>query len=1011
MTVPITGSVKDVTGVEDNDTPWSFASVIRFADDGSVITEKPREVRAVSGNLKVNLVPGYAIVTYGKQVWQVTVPETATTLKALIEAGVAFPPDTPQALLDAAVGQYVETHREQFRTRAVPVVGDPTMAQWVDEYDNPVGDPVPWSQVVSETIAQAAVEAEAPAAVDADLASRSIGFVDEGSGEGYFTVGGVPVSGTLVPPAAAWPTTVGVPSKLAAGVAKDGTTDDRAALASSDTSAVSASLPLMLLPGTYRVSSNLTVSSPVWCTPGAVLKPDSGITVTLAGGIVSNSASKIFDHSSGGKVVVKRAREVSPHWWGAVGDGVADDTAAIQAAIDSQRIAVNTTPCLVSLSAGTYKLTATIDARCTVSGATQWDDFKGIVGAGRNATTLVMHTNNVPIFRFSGRYFSVRGFTAKFNTMQTTANTAGNVFDFEDMVYFTSFDDLLLENGYIGINSKNGEKTDVGSCLFSNTFSNIRFINNRYMHWRFSATGGESAGGTGNHVSNIYMSSPTVDRMYRAVERFGGYEDVWNQLNIEHTNIEDCAFFDTGGDSFTISGFHLEGVRFFCGSGNRSVVATNGRGRAKVDLNIDHCFFGPHKISGITRSSTTATATVDLYPDATVGSHGLRVGDTVVVDGANETEYNGTFTVTAVPSSTTFEYTVSGSPATPATLASGVDHMVASLGAAVSTFDFQIVRANVMAETIELDLRIRDVRTTGKNHAERNEVLRIASGQEPGARIKLRSLSTRGQLRNAHLSSPASIVALSRTSNVATVYTRTPHRLSVGDSVYINSAAGSYLGAATVASVVGPHRFTYANTGTDAALARTTSDVMFLKTYGTTNRSRSGNIATLTLGAHSLLPGMRIRVAGVSGYTAGGGSAAILSTTATTISYLSAGADESTTANTGGSVMLLDAGVSFELLTETSTSPVLVEADWLYSGCEALDFGTVNAGAAATQTTTHYGVRSGDRIDWNPSAAIPDGLQIQAVASGTNTITWRVFNPTAGNIVSGVNIVRYRFGR
>jgi peptidoglycan/xylan/chitin deacetylase (PgdA/CDA1 family) len=165
VTVPITGSVKDVTGVEDNDTPWSFASVIRFAEDGSVITEKPREVRAVSGNLKVNLVPGYAIVTYGKHVWQVTVPETPTTLKALIEAGVAFPPDTSQALLDAAVGQYVETHREQFRTRAIPVVSDPLMAQWVDEYDNPVGDPVPWSQVIDEAVAQAAAEAAAPAAV------------------------------------------------------------------------------------------------------------------------------------------------------------------------------------------------------------------------------------------------------------------------------------------------------------------------------------------------------------------------------------------------------------------------------------------------------------------------------------------------------------------------------------------------------------------------------------------------------------------------------------------------------------------------------------------------------------------------------------------------------------------------------------------------------------------------------------------------------------------------------
>lgn len=65
-------------------------------------------------------------------------------------------------------------------------------------------------------------------------------------------------------------------------------------------------------------------------------------------------------------------------------------------------------------------------------------------------------------------------------------------------------------------------------------------------------------------------------------------------------------------------------------------------------------------ISGITRSSTTATAT-------TASAHGLIAGDYVTISGATETEYNGTFAVASVPTSTTFTYTVTGTPDTPAT--------------------------------------------------------------------------------------------------------------------------------------------------------------------------------------------------------------------------------------------------------------------------------------------------------------------------------------------------------
>lgn len=67
-------------------------------------------------------------------------------------------------------------------------------------------------------------------------------------------------------------------------------------------------------------------------------------------------------------------------------------------------------------------------------------------------------------------------------------------------------------------------------------------------------------------------------------------------------------------------------------------------------------------ITGITRASQTATATCaakDIFK--------LKVGTWVTISGANEAEYNGTFQVATIASGTTFTYTVTGSPATPAT--------------------------------------------------------------------------------------------------------------------------------------------------------------------------------------------------------------------------------------------------------------------------------------------------------------------------------------------------------
>jgi hypothetical protein len=64
-------------------------------------------------------------------------------------------------------------------------------------------------------------------------------------------------------------------------------------------------------------------------------------------------------------------------------------------------------------------------------------------------------------------------------------------------------------------------------------------------------------------------------------------------------------------------------------------------------------------ITSITRSVNTATVT-------TAAAHGYASGDSIVIDGAVQDDYNGIFTIT-VTGATTFTFTVSNTPATPAT--------------------------------------------------------------------------------------------------------------------------------------------------------------------------------------------------------------------------------------------------------------------------------------------------------------------------------------------------------
>ena len=76
---------------------------------------------------------------------------------------------------------------------------------------------------------------------------------------------------------------------------------------------------------------------------------------------------------------------------------------------------------------------------------------------------------------------------------------------------------------------------------------------------------------------------------------------------------------------------------------------------------------GASRITSLTRSGATATVTSF--------DHGLNAADVVIITGATQPEYNGRYTIASVPNTSTFTYTIAGTPVTPAT-GNPVAHLV-----------------------------------------------------------------------------------------------------------------------------------------------------------------------------------------------------------------------------------------------------------------------------------------------------------------------------------------------
>ena len=143
---------------------------------------------------------------------------------------------------------------------------------------------------------------------------------------------------------------------MAYGAVGDGVTDDRTAIYNAGTAATADGGYVYFPKGTYKVSSNLTLSSETMFTEGGVLSIDTSIVVTITG----NITAKAFQIFSGAGTVSFLGNYVEtqalPQWWGVKGDAGTNNTSAF----NKCAVACATGGIPLFIPVGTYNIGSTI---------------------------------------------------------------------------------------------------------------------------------------------------------------------------------------------------------------------------------------------------------------------------------------------------------------------------------------------------------------------------------------------------------------------------------------------------------------------------------------------------------------------------------------------------------------------------------------------------------------------------------------------------------------------------
>ncbi|TXH54209.1 MAG: hypothetical protein E6Q97_11485 [Desulfurellales bacterium] len=621
----------------------------------------------------------------------------------------------------------------------------------------------------------------------------------------------------------------------------------------------------------------------------------------------------------------------------------------------------------------------------------------GIRGDGIGRSRLYHTGFNESVLKIRGLGMVVDGMTIGFKNIQGNTNTSAICLELPGFNSAHDIANCQFVNGYVGIKATSD---DSGYAAFSMILRNITIEN--------CDQGGDMPTGSGNLYHNIYITAYGLPSATRAwIDRSG--LSRYDQFNIEHSNYRASPLvFQGSGGSF--GHLHYEGNRMINSEPIMSIQ------QATVDVeqfSIINSYFNGHLLSAITRSGTTATATVDDMGDAISGGHGIAVGDTVYILGATDALYNGAKTVDSV-TTTNFTYTMSGTPAADAVVdLASYDYLSANRGTASSTLSSILDTTLYENPRLKIKtLKIRDNRIVNALPANRVGILAANELNGRMASMSVDEIDTGAPsdpLAGRYLAANP-VVAISVASSNATVWTRYPHLFSTNELAYFqaNTPARRTSTNWTVLTVPTPWSFTVNIGGSDLALTREVGAGFCAPVVTTiTNLARSGNIATAMCSTpHYLKIGYKGAVynAALSGFTSLN-LAALTIPDAYTFTYRSVGSDAGAAAETQAVLAVYDAGLS-EFLAVSTQSP-LKDFGHLFRQTTALSSNTIAAGSYDLTTNTLNGARVGDVTSLgllSASAFDPD-IVLSSHVNSANSIVIRRMNVGVAAVTNLANVL------
>jgi hypothetical protein len=258
--------------------------------------------------------------------------------------------------------------------------------------------------------------------------------------------------------------------------------------------------------GTYLLDTDITL--PANCTikpmPGARIKISSGVTLTGTNTKIEAGLEQIFDLSLGGTIAGTWDIERSyPQWFGAVADGVTDDTSEIQAAIN---LVVSNGGGTVFLVSGTYYTSLQLNLTASGISIIGENQFTTIIEFNGTGNLIGRTTTDFPITSAFTRCRISNIYLKTINTNSTTLNIKG--------LSFCKFENLICQVGADESYGIYGDSPDGASAYYNEFYKVDAFYNGATAKASNKCIGYYLGNERSNADASKQKRSPNANRIY-----------------------------------------------------------------------------------------------------------------------------------------------------------------------------------------------------------------------------------------------------------------------------------------------------------------------------------------------------------------------------------------------------------------------------------------------------------------------------------------------------------------